>query len=116
MLVVEVVVMVVEGRLFVALVLVWADFWMSWGSCCKNWVMETIWAPSAWRGVVTSPMAVLSLSFRDVSVAACLSWRLRRSARSVSICWSLVVSYCWKMSLMSARNGVAFWVGVGWLC
>ena len=68
-----VVVMVVEGRVVVALALVWADCWMSWGSCCKNWVMETIWAPSACRGVVTSPMAVLSLSFRDVSVAVCLS-------------------------------------------
>ena len=107
--------MVVEGRVVVALALVWADCWMSWGSCCKNWVMETIWAPSACRGVVTSPMAVLSLSFRDDSVAVCLSWRLWRSARSVSICWSLVASSCWKMSLMSARDGVAFGVEGGWV-
>ena len=106
-----VVVMVVEGRLLVALAFVWADCWMSWGSCCMNWVMESIWAPSALRGVVTSPMAVLSLSFRDVFDAACLSWRLR----SVSVCWSLAVSSCWKMSLMSARDGVAFGVGVGWV-
>ena len=80
-----------------------------------NWVMERFWAPSAWRGVVTSSMAVLSLSFRDVSDAACLSWRLRRSARSVSICWSRAVSSCWKMSLMSAKDGVAFGVGRGWM-
>jgi hypothetical protein len=108
--------MVVEGRLLVTFALVWADCWMSWGSCCMNWVMESIWAPSAWRGVVTSPMAVLSLSFRDVSDAACLSWRLRRSARSVSICWSRAVSSCWKMSLMSARDGAAFGVEVGGVC
>ena len=109
-----VVVMVVEGRVGVALALVWAD-WMSWGSCCKNCVMETIWAPSACRGVVTSPMAVLSLSFRDVSVAVCLSWRLWRSARSVSICWSRVASSCWKMSLISARDGVALGLEGGWV-
>ena len=42
-----VVVMVVEGRVVVALALVWADCWMSYGSCCMNWVMESIWAPSA---------------------------------------------------------------------
>ena len=30
-----VVVMVVEGRVVVVLTLVWADCWMSWGSCCK---------------------------------------------------------------------------------
>ena len=60
-------------------------------------------------------MAVLSLSFRDVSDAACLNWRLRRSARSVLICWSRAVSSCWKMSLMSARDGAAFGVEVGWL-
>ena len=109
-----VVVMVVEGRVVVAWALVWAD-WMSWGSCCKNCVMETIWAPSACRGVVTSPMAVLSLSFRDVSVAVCLSWRLWRSARSVSICWSRVASSCWKMSLISARDGVALGLEGGWV-
>jgi hypothetical protein len=108
--------MVVEGGVVVVLALGWAE-WMSWGSCCKNCVMEAIWAPSACRGVVTSPMAVLSLSFRDVSVAVCLSWRLWRSARSVSICWSRVASSCWKMSLISARDGVALgWEGgwVGW--
>ena len=81
--------------------------------------MESIWAPSAWIGAVTSPMAELSLSLRVVSEAVCLSWRLRRSALRVSICWSRVASSCWKMWRMSAREGIEFGMevvceGVGW--
>ena len=81
--------------------------------------MESIWAPSAWIGAVTSPMAELSLSLRVVSEATCLSWRLRRSALRVSICWSSAASSCWKMWRMSAREGIEVGVevvceGVGW--
>ena len=81
--------------------------------------MESIWAPSAWIGAVTSPMAELSLSLRVVSEATCLSWRLRRSALRVSICWSRAASSCWKMWRMSAREGIEVGVevvceGVGW--
>ena len=85
----------------------------SWGSCCRRWVIECIWAPSAWSGAVTSPMAVFSLSFMVVSAVACLSWRLRRSALSVSSCWSRAANSCWKMCRMSEREGRVGWERVG---